>query len=136
MTSGNESQAIDVLIIGGGPAGQAAAVSVARNVHSAIVFDSHEYRNQRANHMHMVPTQDGKHPEAFREDARSNTTKHYNLVSFIDTKIVSARKNDELFLVTDERGNTWTGRGLVLATGAMDVMLDVPGFEECWGRSM
>jgi thioredoxin reductase len=136
MTLGHESKTVDVLIIGGGPAGQAAAVSVARNVHSAIVFDSHQYRNQRATHMHMVPAQDGKHPEDFREDAKKNTTEHYDLVSFVDTKIVSAKKNDEIFLIRDEVGRTWTGRGLVLATGVTDVMLAIPGFEECWGRSM
>jgi thioredoxin reductase len=127
---------VDVLIIGGGPAGQAAAVSIARNVHTAVLFDSHEYRNERSNQMHMVPTLDGTNPSIFRDVARKNTSERYELISFVDTKILSAKKSGELFTVIDDTGASWTGRGLVLATGVTDVMLDIPGFAECWGRSM
>lgn len=127
---------VDVLIIGGGPAGHAAAVSVARNIHTTVVFDSGKYRNERATHMHMVPTLDGKHPQDFREVARANTSGHYPFVSFVNATIVHAKKNGELFEISDEKGNQWTGRSLILATGGEDVMLDIPGFSECWARSM
>jgi thioredoxin reductase len=126
----------DVLIIGGGPAGHAAAVSVARNIHTTVVFDSHEYRNERSKHMHIVPTLDGTHPQAFRDAAKANTTEHYDFISFVDTKIVNAKKDGELFIVSDTEGKRWNGRSLILATGGEDVMLDISGFFECWGRSM
>ncbi|KAF1979698.1 hypothetical protein BU23DRAFT_563092 [Bimuria novae-zelandiae CBS 107.79] len=103
----------DVLIIGSGPAGHAAAVSIAQNIHSIVVFDSQEYRNERATHMHMVPTLDGKHPQEFREAAKENTTNHYDFISFIDTRIAKAEKEGKLFIVRDAQG-----------------------FAECWARSI
>jgi thioredoxin reductase len=45
-------QIVDGLIIGGGPAGLAAALTFARTRGTAIVFDSREYRNEGIKHMH------------------------------------------------------------------------------------
>jgi thioredoxin reductase len=52
----------DVLIIGGGPAGLAVATGLARQLYTAVVFDSGVYRNARTQHMHNVPTWDHRNP--------------------------------------------------------------------------
>lgn len=39
---------IDVAIVGGGPAGLTAANTVARQLHTAVVYDDCEYRNKDA----------------------------------------------------------------------------------------
>ncbi|XDG05271.1 hypothetical protein ABKA04_004886 [Annulohypoxylon sp. FPYF3050] len=99
---------VDVLIIGGGPAGLTSAVSIARNVHTAIVFDSNSYRNERTAHFHMLPTWDGKNPIEFRDIARVNTLEGYETIFYEDLKIEKANKNDDgLFEVTDENGKTY-----------------------------
>lgn len=127
---------VDVLIIGGGPAGLTTAVSIARNIHTAIVFDSHSYRDERTTRFHMLPTWDGMAPTAFRDSARKNTLENYQTTFYEDVKIEEANKNGNIFELTDENGKVWKGRSLVLATGIIDVPLDIPGFDECWGRSM
>ncbi|TVY27407.1 Thioredoxin reductase [Lachnellula hyalina] len=106
----------DILIVGGGPAGITSALSVARNVHTAV---------------------DGKNPIAFRDAARQNTLDNYESVFFQDVEIKQAKKNnDGVFELTDENGKVWKGKALVLATGIIDIPVDIPGFDECWGRSI
>ena len=52
------SLAIDVLIIGGGPAGLATALALCRARHTCVVFDSGTYRNSLCQYMHSVPPWD------------------------------------------------------------------------------
>lgn len=56
------SAVVDTLLIGGGPAGLSAALALARQLHSAVVFDSGVYRNALSKHMHTVATWDHKDP--------------------------------------------------------------------------
>ncbi|RYP43675.1 hypothetical protein DL768_009793 [Monosporascus sp. mg162] len=67
-----ESELFDVLIVSGGFSGLAAAVTLARQLHTAVVFDSGSYRNARSRHMHLMPAWDHQDPERFRASARAD----------------------------------------------------------------
>lgn len=131
----------DVLIIGGGPAGLSVATTIVRQLLTAIVFDSHVYRNARAEHMHGVPGFDHVDPAVFRTKAKGDILARYDTVEFKRAWIgkvekVSDGESAGLFRATDGWGNTYLGRKVVLATGVEDVLPDIEGADECWGRGM
>lgn len=128
---------VDALIIGAGPAGLSAALALARQLHTAIVFDSSLFRNARSAHMHTIPTWDHKDPAAFRSATRAEILERYNTISFEDRQIAKIEKTTTGdFAATTEDGTSFTGRRVLLASGVTDLPLDIKGYDECWGRSM
>ncbi|KAL9942902.1 hypothetical protein D7B24_004759 [Verticillium nonalfalfae] len=128
---------VDALIIGAGPAGLSAALALARQLHTAIVFNSSLFRNARSAHMHTVPTWDHKDPSAFRSATRKEILDRYNTISFEDREVAKVEKtNAGDFTATAVDGTTFTGRRVLLATGVTDLPLDIKGYDECWGRSI
>ncbi|TKX22614.1 FAD-binding domain-containing protein 28 [Elsinoe australis] len=80
---------VDVLIIGGGLAGLAVATGLARQLYTAVVFDSGVYRNARTNHIHNVPTWDHRSPVEFRAKAKSDIIARYETIKFEQVKVDS-----------------------------------------------
>ncbi|MCJ1348977.1 hypothetical protein MMC31_007210 [Peltigera leucophlebia] len=137
MTAPAANQVLDVLIIGGGPAGLSVATGLARQLYTAVVFDSGNYRNALASHMHNVPTWDHRDPAEFRGAARDDILRRYNTIQFQNTTIQSVKKTSHgHFEATDAQGKVWTGRKLMLATGVRDVYPDVDGYGDCWARGI
>ena len=60
----------DAIIVGGGPAGLAAAQALGRSLKSTLMLDAGEPRNAPAAHMHNFITRDGTPPAEFRRIAR------------------------------------------------------------------
>ncbi|WP_242504097.1 FAD-dependent oxidoreductase [Promicromonospora panici] len=58
-------------MIGGGPAGLQAALTLGRMHRRTLLLDSGEYRNAPAEHMHNFVTHDGTPPAEFRAAARA-----------------------------------------------------------------
>lgn len=124
----------DVAIIGGGPAGLAAAATLARQLHTAVVFDSKQYRNARAAAMHMVPGHEGKSPEQFRRESRDGLSK-YPTIEFHDARIDKVeKKTDSELLLTDSTGKSWQFRKILLAVGSSDIFPGIDGYEPLWGE--
>jgi thioredoxin reductase len=128
---------VDVLILGGGPAGLASALGLARQLHTAIVFNSSKYRNANAKHMHNVPGWDHRPPPEFRAKVKSDILSRYETIQFKDVEVKSIVKLESgRFEATDTEGNKYLGKKLVLAAGVKDVMPDIPGFTQLWGSAM
>ena len=139
----------DAVIVGGGPAGLSAALTLARQLHTCVVFDSGNYRNGDASWipgsyerndapwMHTVLTWDHKAPAEFRAAARRNITSQYDTVNFRDVAVQFIKQNDRgQFEVIDAQGNTTLSKKLILATGVRDILPNIPGYEFCWVKGM
>ncbi|KAH8723042.1 thioredoxin reductase glit [Phaeosphaeriaceae sp. PMI808] len=124
----------DVIIIGGGPGGLSTALGLARQLYSAVVFDSSVYRNERASHMHNVLTWDHRSPEEYRAAARSDLLTRYNTIRIENVAVNEVRRTDTgIFEAKDANGKVWQGRKLVLATGVRDIAPEIDGYADCWG---
>lgn len=129
---------IDVAIVGGGPAGLTAANTIARQLHTAVVYDSGQYRNEGARHFHMILTWDHKDPAKYRAAAKDNILENYSTIQFASGVEVAKieKKSDSHFEVHDSNGEVKKFRKIILAVGSSNIYPSVPGYKELWGRRM
>ena len=126
----------DVIIVGAGPAGLSAALILGRCCRSVVVFDTEHPRNAAAQAMHGFLTRDGVSPLEFLRMAREEL-RQYDTVSVRDVEVVAAEcQSDRRFAVTLADGERVTCRKLLLATGVVDNIPDIPRIREFYGRSV
>ena len=124
----------DVIIIGGSYAGLSAALALGRSLRKTLVIDAGQAANRFTPHAHNFITHDGRAPEEIRELARSQV-QAYGDVSFHTGKATIATGKVDNFSITTDSGAVFTGRRLLLAGGIVDKLPDLPGAQECWGKS-
>ena len=130
---------VDVLIIGAGPAGLTAAISLARQQLTSVIFDAGTYRNDPAEFMHLIPGFDKVEPSDFRTKANQNLLDNYpEQISIHREIVVKVQKDASSGMITlaDQGGKIWTGKKLVLANGVEDIFPDIDGYAECWGKGV
>jgi len=123
----------DVVIVGGGPAGLAAALVLGRSRKQVTVFDAGVPRNAASEHVHGFLSRDGTPPDELRAIARAELAR-YPTVEVIDAR-VTAIASATPFRVTHERGVLDTRR-IMLCVGLVDELPALPGIEACWGKSV
>jgi thioredoxin reductase len=124
----------DVVIIGGGAAGLSAAVALGRARRSVAVVDGGQPRNAPAAGVHNYLTRDGLSPlELVRlgqDEARSYGAR------VVPGEVIDTRRTPDGFTVSLADGATVSGRRLLIATGLVDELPDVPGLAERWGKDV
>lgn len=121
----------DVIIIGGGPAGLQAALTLGRMRHSVLVVDSGDYRNGTVDHAHNLITHDGRSPEELRALARKDLAA-YSTVELRAARVEQVVAGGEEFVATID-GELVRSRRVILATGLRDLLPDVEGLCDIWG---
>jgi thioredoxin reductase len=124
-----ESETYDVVVVGGGAAGLSAALVLGRARRRVAVVDAGTPRNAPAAHMHGFLSRDGMPPADLLERARAEVRSYG--VELVDDRVVEIARGFSLRLAG---GRTVTARRLLLATGAVDELPDIPGARERWGR--
>jgi thioredoxin reductase len=125
----------DVVIIGGGPAGLGAAVTLSRARREVLVVDAGEPRNGRASRANSYLGREGIEPGKLLAVGRAEVRQYGGEVR--DGTVVSVERLESSALrVGLADGSTVEGRRVLLATGVVDVLPDIPGLQERWGQDV
>lgn len=126
----------DVLIIGGSYAGLSAALALGRARRTVLVLDAARPRNRFTPHAHNLLLHDGDTPADLAALARRQVAA-YPTVQLLEAQATAAEKRPNgTFAVATEAHGTFEASWLLLATGLRDELPPVPGFAECWGKSV
>jgi thioredoxin reductase len=126
----------DVIIVGAGPAGLSAALVLGRACRKVLVFDQDLGRNRFSKKLHGFITREGTSPLDFRRMAREEL-KQFDHVKHEVVQITEAvRHEGGGFVITTVDGRSFVSRRLLLATGVVDNVPDIPGLMDLYGQSV
>ena len=131
MTS---NQPYDVVVVGGGPAGLAAATWLGRYRRATLLLDSGEYRNASVEVAHGYLGCDPVSPADLRA-AAIDQLRAYGSVTRREGRARTATGSIDDFVVGTDAGDV-RARRIVLSTGVRDAFPDVDGFFEHYGADV
>jgi thioredoxin reductase len=126
---------LDVVVVGGGLAGLAAALTLVRARRSVLVVDAGHPRNAPAAHAHGYLTRDGVPPLELLAIGREEV-KGYGVQIVQGTATSLERLPAGGFRVGLADGTGWDARRVLVTTGLVDELPDLPGLRERWGRDV
>jgi thioredoxin reductase len=128
----------DVVVVGGGPAGLAGALTLARARRSVLVVDAGAPRNASAGHVHNYLGRDGSPPRDLLAIGRTEVTGYSGEI--VEATVISVQSlggpQGSGFRVTLANGRVVRARRLLVATGLEDELPNVTGVAERWGRDV
>ncbi len=143
MTEPDDVELVDVLVIGGGPAGLSAALNLGRARASVVVVDADRPRNAATLRSHGFLTRDGVPPHELRRLAREE------LAAYPDVRILSRSRVTALSAETGRDGARFAAtldgrrapariaaRAVLVATGLRETLPAVPSIRAFYGMSV
>ena len=124
----------DVVVIGGGAAGLSGALTLARSRRSVLVVDAGEQRNLPAAGAHGFLTREGIKPSEIVRLGRAEVEMYGGTV--VDGRVTAAHASGTGFTVTLNDGRTVSARRLLVTTGLVDELPEIPGLRARWGRDV
>ncbi|WP_116125655.1 NAD(P)/FAD-dependent oxidoreductase [Lewinella sp. IMCC34183] len=129
------SNSYEVIIIGGSYAGLSAGMTLGRALRRTLIIDGGEPCNRYAPASHNFITHDGEAPGTIADAARRQVLA-YATVALVRDRAVELSGEDGKFSVTTTAGERYGAKKLLFATGLHDGLPDIPGMQECWGKSV
>lgn len=140
---------VDVVVIGGGPAGLSAALNLARARSTVLVLDANRPRNAATLRSHGYLTRDGVPPHELRKLAREeldNYPEEVTVVQRVSASAVRPLGDDEggvgerfAVEVAGQGGNivaTVRSRAVLVATGLRETLPAIPNLRAFYGMSV
>ncbi|MBY5164112.1 NAD(P)/FAD-dependent oxidoreductase [Salsipaludibacter albus] len=124
----------EVVVIGGGPAGLASALVLARSDRQVVVVDAGRPRNATAEGVHSFPTREGTSPAELLALGRADVERYGGRI--VRDRVVGADLVDDGVVLALEAAAEVRTRRVVLTTGLVDRLPDVAGLADHWGRDV
>lgn len=126
----------DCIIVGGGIAGLQAAIQLGRyDVHRILVLDAERGRSVLCrNYRNILGFPEGISGPELRNRGRRQAESLG--VLFQTAEVVKAERAEETFKLTDQAGNTYITRTLLLATGITDRIPGIAGMADVLGSTV
>jgi len=131
----SEQATADVAIIGAGPAGLQAALTLGRMRRRVVVLDTGRYRNDPASHMHNFLAHDGTRPAELRRAARADIDR-YDTVALREGEVIAIEGERDGFALALRDGEPVRARRVLIAAGASDALPPIPGAAELFGDAV
>lgn len=125
-------QEVDVAIVGGSFAGGSAALMLARARRRVVILDEGVTRNRFAAGSHGFLGQDGATPDAIRRKGLAEVLA-YPTAGLVEGRVERISGGVGAFVL--DGAEPVTAARVILAYGQKDVLPDIPGLAECWGRT-
>ena len=129
-----ENESFDVVVVGGGAAGLSGAVVLGRSGRRVLVLDAGEPRNAPAEHVHNYLGREGVPPLDLLADGRAEVAAYG--VELASDRVTAVTRTEHGFAVATGSGREVTARLVLVTTGVVDELPDVPGLAERWGRDV
>jgi len=126
--------AYDMVIVGASSAGLSAALVLGRARRRVLVLDGGPARNATAFNSHSFFTRDGTPPQGLLRIGREQLRPY--AVELVTAEAQQASVTPDGFALTLTKGLVATAPALVLATGVADLLPEIPGLRELWGRGV
>jgi len=129
----------DVVVVGGGSAGLSGALALVRARRSVLVVDGGQPRNALASHVHNYLSRDGATPSELLAAGRAEVTGYGGQIISGDVASVEcldSQGDRSGFRVALANGGSVHARKLLVTTGLVDELPDIPGVTERWGRDV
>jgi thioredoxin reductase len=125
-------------IVGGSSGGLSAALSLGRSLRRVVVIDSGLPCNRHAPHSQNFFTRDGTPPSEILAIGKQQILDKYKTVDFVEGTVTSIKTSNEgtTFDVATSTGDCFQSKKVLFSPGVKDVFPEIPGFAECWGKSV
>ena len=125
----------DVVIIGGSYAGMSAAMALGRSRRKTLVVDAGDPCNKSTPDSHNFLTQDGVAPLKISTIGKEQVLA-YPTVHWYHGGAYDLMGEKDAFEIAIDGRETVLSRRVILAGGIKDMLPGIPGFKECWGKTI